>query len=31
MKILFINHLPEYFIKDKEPLGIMYLSAALKQ
>ncbi len=31
MKILFVNHVPEHFIKDKEPLGLMSLSATLKQ
>ena len=31
MKVLFVNHIPEHFIKDREPLGIMSLSAVLKE
>ncbi len=31
MKILFVNHIPGSFVKDKEPLGLMSLSAVLKQ
>ena len=31
MKILFVTHVPNQYIKDKDPLGIMCLSASLKQ
>ena len=31
MKILFASHIPNQHIKDKDPLGIMCLSATLKQ
>jgi len=31
MKVLFVNSNPERFIKDREPLGIMCLSATLKR
>ena len=30
MKILFVSHVPEHYVKDREPLGIMSLSASLK-
>jgi hypothetical protein len=31
MRVLFVNHLPAYCVKDRDPLGIMCLSAALRQ
>ena len=31
MKILFASHIPNQLVKDKDPLGIMCLSATLKQ
>ena len=31
MKILFVNHIPEQYVKDQDPLGIMSLTAVLKQ
>ena len=31
MRILFANHVPKYYVKDRDPLGIMCLSAVLRQ
>lgn len=31
MKILFVNHIPEQYVKDQDPLGIMSLTATLIQ
>ena len=31
MKILFVTHVPNQYIKDKDPLGIMCLAASLKR
>jgi radical SAM superfamily enzyme YgiQ (UPF0313 family) len=31
MKILFVSHIPDQYVKDRDPLGIMCLAATLKQ